>query len=223
MNPLTSATQPCFGAITQMRHIDPSALTSPEDLQRRLCGFVDEMRIRLGSAGLHTQDVQDITYALVALADEVALNAGEGLAGYWMMNLLQFKYFHENTAGDGFFTRLNEIRKDARRKEVMRIYTLCLLFGFQGRYRVRGGELELLTLIDTLQREAFGLAGEGEPLSPRSRRASEPVARSKRNLRILIAASAAVALSLVINVALRFSLSHSMSSLDGEIAAVSHP
>jgi type VI secretion system protein ImpK len=223
MNPLLSATQPCFGAITQMRHLDPSSLSSPEDLQRRLSGFIDEMRARLGAAGLHSQDVQDITYALVALADEVALNAGEALAGYWMMNLLQFKYFHENTAGDGFFSRLSEIRKDARRKDVLRVYTLCLLFGFQGRYRVRGGELELLTLVDSLQREAFGVRSDGEALSPRSRRSADPVRRSKQNMRILVAASAAVVLSLMINLALRLSLSRSMSSLQGDIAAVVHP
>jgi type VI secretion system protein ImpK len=223
MNPLVSATQPCFGAITQMRHLDPSSLSSPEDLQRRLCGFVDEMRARLAGAGLHSQDVQDITYALVALADEVALNAGEPLAGYWMMNLLQFKYFHENTAGDGFFVRLGEVRKDARRKEVLKVYALCLLFGFQGRYRVRGGELELLTLVDSLQREALGARNEGEALSPRSRRAAEPASRSKRNVRILAVASAAVVLSLLVNVVLRFSLSRGMSSLEGDIATISHP
>ena len=155
MNALLAATQPCLGAISQIRHIDPSSVHSPDALQARLCGFIDEMRSRLGQGGLGAQDVEDITYAVVALADEVALNAGEALASYWMMNLLQFKYFRENTAGDGFFTRLDEIRRNPRRRDALRAYALCLLFGFQGKYRIRGGELELLTLIETLQREAF--------------------------------------------------------------------
>jgi type VI secretion system protein ImpK len=222
MNALLAATQPCFGAISQIRHLDPSSVHSPEGLQARLCGFIDEMRLRLGQGGLGTQDVEDVTYAVVALADEVALNSGEALASYWMMSLLQFKYFRENTAGDGFFTRLEEIRRNPRRKEALRAYTLCLLFGFQGKYRVRGGELELLTLIETLQREAFSSGGGGE-LSPHGQRPAEAMGGAKRNLPFLVAAIGAVVAAVLLYSVQRIVLGHNMSSLEGEIAAVAHP
>src|SRR4029078_12893641 len=98
-------------------------------------------------------------------AGSVALSAGERLASGWMGHLLQFHYFRENTAGDGFFQRLETIRRDPRRREVLRSYALCLWFGFQGRYRVRGGELELMTLGESLQREVGPKASELEALS----------------------------------------------------------
>ena len=143
MDAVHAATQDCFGAIQQIRRTDPNLLPQPEVLQRRMRTFVDRMQSSLRDAGLNHADVEDITYAVCALADEVALNSGEPLASGWMGNLLQFHYFRENTAGDGFFNRLEAIRKDPRRKDVLRVYALCLWFGFQGRYRVRGGGLRL--------------------------------------------------------------------------------
>jgi len=226
MDALLSATQPCFGAISQIRHLDPNSLASPEELQRRLCAFVDDMRASLGAAGLNPQDVQDVTYAVVALADEVALSAGEPLASHWMTNLLQFRYFHENTAGDGFFTRLEQLRRDSRRRDALRAYTLCLLFGFQGKYRIRGGELELLTLIESLQREAFPSSGpgeEGEPLSPHGQRPTEALGGGRRSAPLIIAAAAAVLVALLLYTGERIYLGHGFSQLDADVAAAGRP
>jgi type VI secretion system protein ImpK len=129
--------------------------------------------------------VDDITYAICALADEVALNAGEPLASGWMGHLLQFHYFRENTAGDGFFQRLETIRRDPRRREVLRVYALCLWFGFQGRYRVRGGELELMNLGESLQREVGPRPSEIEALSPHGDRPTEALGRARASLTLV--------------------------------------
>jgi type VI secretion system protein ImpK len=219
MNPLISATQSCFGAISQIRHLDSSGLPSPEHLHQRLCGFVDEMQTRLGEAGFHRQDIQDVSYAVVALVDEVALGSGEPLASYWMTHPLQFQYFRENTAGDGFFIRLSEIRKDSRRKEVLRAYGLCLLFGFQGKYRVRGGELELMSLVESVQRELARPSGNDEALSPHAERPNEVFSRAKGNVPLLLAAAGSVLAALLLYGGLRLSLSANLSSVSKDIAA----
>jgi type VI secretion system protein ImpK len=182
--------------------------------------FVDRMQSSLRDAGLNHADVEDITYAVCALADEVALNSGEPLASGWMGNLLQFHYFRENTAGDGFFNRLEAIRKDPRRKDVLRVYALCLWFGFQGRYRVRGGELELMSLGESLQREVGLRPSEIETLSPHADRPTEPLARARGNMTLLYVAAGALALALLLFVALRLALASSTSGLSDEIALV---
>ena len=61
-----------------------------------------------------------------------------GIRDVWMSNPLQLHYFNENLAGEGFFYRLERILADPRRVEALRVYYLCLLFGFQGKYAVRG-------------------------------------------------------------------------------------
>jgi len=218
MNRVHAATQYCFGAISQMRRLDPSDLPPPELLHQRISGFVEEMRAQLRKAGFDNQDLEDISYAIVALADEVALNGGVLVSSYWMTNLLQFKYFRENTAGDGFFSRLEIVRRDPQRKDVLAVFTLCLLFGFQGKYRVRGGELELMTLTESLKREALRPAINTEMLSPHGERPTEAIVGIKRSGPLLLAAVAAVAIAILLYGGLRLSLASSLSSIAEEMA-----
>jgi len=218
MNRVHAATQYCFGAISQIRRLDPSDLPLPELLHQRLNGFVEEMRALLRKSGFDNQDVEDITYAVVALADEVALNSGELISSYWMTNLLQFKYFRENTAGDGFFSRLEIVRRDPSRKDVLEVFTLCLLFGFQGKYRIRGGELELMTLAESVKREALRPAINTELLSPHGERPTEAIVGVRRNGVLVLAAAAAVAIAVLLYGGLRLSLASSLSSITEEMA-----
>jgi len=218
MNRVHAATQYCFGAISQIRRLDPSDLPLPELLHQRLNGFVEEMRALLRKSGFDNQDVEDITYAVVALADEVALNSGELISSYWMTNLLQFKYFRENTAGDGFFSRLEIVRRDPSRKDVLEVFTLCLLFGFQGKYRIRGGELELMTLTESLKRDALRPAINTELLSPHGERPTEAIVGVRRNGVLVLAAAAAVAIAVLLYGGLRLSLASSLSSITEEMA-----
>lgn len=218
MNRVHAATQYCFGAISQIRRLDPSDLPLPELLHQRLNGFVEEMRALLRKSGFDNQDVEDITYAVVALADEVALNSGELISSYWMTNLLQFKYFRENTAGDGFFSRLEIVRRDPSRKDVLEVFTLCLLFGFQGKYRIRGGELELMTLTESLKRDALRPAINTELLSPHGERPTEAIVGVRRNGVLVLAAAAAVAIAVLLYGGLRLSLASSLSTITEEMA-----
>jgi type VI secretion system protein ImpK len=220
MDVVQAATQDCFGAIQQLRRSDPTLLPDPELLQRRMRVFVDRMQSGLRDSGLSHADVDDITYAICALTDEVALNAGEPLASGWMGNLLQFHYFRENTAGDGFFQRLETIRRDPRRREVLRVYALCLWFGFQGRYRVRGGELELMNLGESLQREVGPKPSELEALSPHADRPTEALGRARASLTLLYVTGGALLLALLLFVVLRLALASSVSGLSETVAAV---
>jgi type VI secretion system protein ImpK len=138
-----------------------------------------------------------------------------------MTNLLQFKYFRTNTAGEGFFERLEPLRRDTHRHEVLKVYTLCLLFGFQGKYRIRGGELELMTLTDSLQREVMRPKVDIDMLSPHAARPTEAIVGVKNQARLLIVAAAAVVLALSFYAVLRWGvLASSVSSLRDEVAAV---
>jgi type VI secretion system protein ImpK len=150
MERLKLITQDCFGALLQLRQAEASSLPPPDQVHRRLRTFIDEMLRRASELGFSQQDTQDIGYAIVAFADELVLASSETMREYWLGNLLQFHYYRENRAGEGFFTRLQALRGEGQRREVLQAYYLCLLFGFQGRYRVRGGELELMQLTEAL-------------------------------------------------------------------------
>src|SRR5687768_1381968 len=74
--------------------------------------------------GLAARDLDEIGYALVALIDEVVLARGGSLAYDWMREQLQLTIFGENTAGEGFFVRLEALRRDPQRVEVLGAYYL---------------------------------------------------------------------------------------------------
>jgi len=224
MDRINGVTGECFNAIVQLRQLDESALPAPEALHRRMRGFVDAMMQRAAQAGFSREDVNDISYAVVALADEVALSKSDAVRQLWDGQQLQLLYFQENVAGEGFFTRLEGIRKDPRRHEVLRVYALALMFGFQGRYRVRGGELELMNVLDDLQRSlARSREHESETLSPQGEPPEVSRAGGRGKGLLLYGAGGAVAAALALVLVLRVWLGSSVSSVVERISAANLP
>ncbi len=223
MDRITEITKDCFNAIAQTRAADDASLPPPEELHARLRQFVDELIRRATAAGFGREEANDLAYAVVALADEVVLSkASEELRGFWFGQPLQLHYFQENVAGEQFFVRLDALRKDPRRAEILRAYHLALLFGFQGRYRVRGGELELMGIIDSLARDLGRRKGD-EVLSPAGDRSADSLGRGRRAGTILGIAGAAVLASLLLYAGLRISLSSAAGAVESRIAATATP
>lgn len=222
MDRIDEVTKDCFNALNQIRQLDEGSLPAPEVLNARLRSFIDVMFQKATAAGFSREDANDIGYAVVALADEVVLNKSEMVRQFWLSNLLQLHYYNENVAGEAFFTRLQTIKRDPRRFDILKVYYLALLFGFQGQYRVRGGELELMNLVDSLQRELTRVQKyESETLSPQGDRPNEVLARGGRSGPLLWIALAGAALAVVLFLGLRVSVAVSAGSVVDRIVEVS--
>ena len=216
MDPISDLTSECFSAIGRLRLLDEPA-ASPEGVQAQLRGFVDSFRERARRAGVPERDTQDIAYALVALMDEVGLRAPEPLRGYWMNQPLQLHYFHENVAGEGFFTRLEGLLADGRRLAVLRVYQLCLLFGFQGKYGFPGGEVELMRVTESVRNQVQRNQEVPSALSPAGEAPDEPlVRRAGRNL-LLWVSLGIFALALAVFVGLRVSFDRQVGELSSRV------
>jgi type VI secretion system protein ImpK len=225
MDRVTEITKDCLNALSQLRAAPDGSLGAPEQLHMRLRSFVEALLQRAAAAGLGREEANDLAYPVVALADEIVLSkASEELRAFWSAQPLQLQFFHENVAGEEFFTRLEAIRKDPRRAELARAYYLALAFGFQGRYRVRGGELELMGITDGLGRElARARQGDPEVLSPSGDRPTGGLGEGRRAGPILAIAGAALLAALVLYVGLRISLSSSTDAVVSRIAATVTP
>ena len=218
MNRVNEATRDCFDTVIQLRQAEASAIPPPEVLNHRLRGVVEEVLRRAAVLGFSHQDAQDMGYALVALLDELVLNKPEPYRQFWMSNLLQLHYFNETVAGDSFFNRLATVRKDPHRVEVLQVYYLCLLFGFQGRYRIRGGELELMTLRDGVQKDLERAQPfDFDVLAPHGERPVEKLNMATRRLSLTFAAMAAVFLALVFYGGLFLGLEFTTNDMINEI------
>lgn len=212
-----------FGAVFQLRQLTPETAPSPEALHKKMRGYVDNLQRKAAIEGFSQADAQDMAYALVALIDEVAQNLGDSVRDYWVKQLLQWQLFKENQAGDGFFVRLKAARSEPGREEVVRVYFLCLAFGFQGRFRVRGGELERLELLEELGRDLQRYAPpiDVDQLSPRADRPPEGLSVTQKPGVLAAVAVGVVAFAVLLYGGLRLGLRASASSLTEQLAPVS--
>jgi type VI secretion system protein ImpK len=216
MDTVDEVTSECFNALNQLREYDGPA-ASPDLIHQRLCGFIDGVKQRAREHGIADRDAQDMIYALVALADEIALSKPEPLRGAWIVHPLQLQYFNENLAGEGFFDRMEAIRRDRRRVDVLKVYYLCLVFGFQGRYAIRGGELELMRIVESIRTDVEAGMDVPEDLSPAGEPPDEPQVQHGGRNPFLWVSLGIFAIAIAVFVGLKVSLDGRANELNDRV------
>lgn len=175
--------------------------------------------------GYTEEDIRLATFAAVAFLDESVLNLRKPIFKDWVRRPLQEELFGRHVAGEVFFDYVNQIlgRRDApETADLLEIYQLCLLLGYQGKYSISSkGDLRALMgqIEDKMQRIRKGTA----TLSPGWPLASDgsSVVRVDPWLRRLAIAFAIIAvLTVVLFAFYELSLSSGARTLD-EIAAPS--
>lgn len=219
MDRINEVTKDVLQGVIHIRQLDAGTRPQPELLHQRMRSFVERAMRRATELGYSAQDVQDIGYALAALTDETAVSRPGEVRDYWLPRTLQLSFFNENVAGEGFFQRLLMLIGDQPRADVLRAYYTCLLLGFQGKYRVRGGEIELASVTDRAA-DSLRTASISMALSPSGARPREAGGGVRRSLPIVAGAIATVLLSLVLYVALRMSLGSAASELSSRLSAL---
>jgi type VI secretion system protein ImpK len=221
MDRVTEVTEAVFNAIAQIQRMDEGS-GMPELVHQQLTMYIEQAARSASRSGFSQQDVDDIRFALVGLTDEAVLQKGGALRDYWLPHLLQLRYFNENIAGEQFFERMDSIRRDSTRAEILRVYYLCMLFGFQGKYRVRGGQVELADIIDRIKGDliqAKQIVSE-LPLSPQGGRPYEPIADARRNMLLVWISVAAATASFVLYFWLKLSLGSDAARLVERVTAL---
>lgn len=193
-------------------------LPTPDILKRRIQTLLEDMERKGNELGLQKRDLDDAKYAIVAFIDEQLFRAPWAGRQEWMLEPLQFLYFNENTAGEGFFTRLDALERDPQRLHVLEIYYLCLTLGFQGKYAVRGGD-GLAAVIDRIAAMLARATPNGEILSPRGIPADVGRGGARREAPVLIIGGGAVALAILLAIVLKLALVSATSDVNAKLRA----
>lgn len=144
--------------IAQRPEVRPEAARALFDEQLRA------LRTEAERQRLPLAHVDDVVYALAAHADE-AMIARPGTREAWLPRLLQLALFGENSAGDGFFVRLDGVRRDPSRARVLAVYYVVLALGFRGRYA--GRDQARLELVEEVHLDLVRAGAATElPLAP---------------------------------------------------------
>lgn len=206
--------------LSHLRWMPDQDLPGASLLEPRLSASVTRLRQAAAEAGLGAEDVDDITYAVVALIDEVVLGRGGTLRDEWYGRLLQLRYFDENTAGEGFFSRLELLRRAPGRTTALEVYYLCLLFGFRGRFAVRGMELQLADLTEAVRLELERRRSLALPeLSPSGARREEGFVQRTGSRTLLWSSVGVLVLAVVLFVGLQVDLTLETERVIDAIAA----
>jgi type VI secretion system protein ImpK len=177
-------------------------LPAPDILQRRVLGLFDTMMQNGREARIPEQDMIDVKYALAAFADEVIYHSSWPGRTQWLNNPLQLQFFHENTAGDGFFERLDALHAARGRDHVTQVYFLCLALGFQGKFRL-GQQEGLQAVVEGVGNHVALAVGGGEVLAPNAERRDGGAGAVRRELPFLAIALGFFVVALLVVIILR--------------------
>ena len=117
--------------------------------------------------GYRDQDIQDAHYAIIAFLDETVQRSSDANRNQWTP--LQAKRYGQAVAGEGVYERLKTIRTRRDSKELadlLEVYDLCFLLGYQGQYAV-GGRSDLDRLIEDSGSKSSGSGAARLPCLPK--------------------------------------------------------
>jgi type VI secretion system protein ImpK len=220
-DPLGRSVEPMFQLLLTLHRTGRSNPDAAR-LYEGCCREIEQHETLCRELDVPPNDAADARYALVALIDETALHCEGVLREYWLPRLLQTRFFQENQAGEGFFERLAALRLDGKRSALLRVFYLCLLLGFKGKYELRGSELELMEIHESVRRElqrAKAIPSE-VLLSPQGRRPRERTADTSRNRLLLTLTAISTCVAALAYVGMRVSLEQQTQQLIGQISGL---
>jgi len=155
-------------------------LTDPVTFRRRIKDALEDVRREASAAGYSVKETRDSEAAVVALLDETIMGLSGPARDRWAEKPLSVELYGEAIAGEVFFDRLEELRTEsdsAHLADILEVYLLCLLLGFEGKY---SGQLRTQgrAIADRVRAQIDGIRGTNYRLAPplRFMDAAEPAA-----------------------------------------------
>jgi type VI secretion system protein ImpK len=153
-------------------------LGDPAGLRARVLELKSQLEQRARALGINAADVDSAVFSLVALTDESVLRSRGATRDAWASRSLQLELYGQHVAGEEFFTRLDQLRRQREaRIEALEVAYACLSFGFLGRYGLSGPE-KVQALIAEVQGDIAAVRGSAaDRLAPHAQRRDERLER----------------------------------------------
>ena len=144
----------------------PSIATDGSALRTRIEALFVELDDAARREGVVQESVRDAKYALAAYLDERIVSTQLPARELWLTQTLGLDLFNDNAAGEGFYERLDNLRRqrDRDHQETLEVFLLCLSFGFRGKLADAQGEEQRKVLIHQVARELFEGEDEAGPI-----------------------------------------------------------
>jgi type VI secretion system protein ImpK len=177
--------------------------TDAESFRTHLKQLIARADQEARQVGYSQGDVRYALYAVVAFIDESILNSAQPMFRDWPRRPLQDELFGGHVGGEAFFQYLQQLMTrdpSPDLADVLEVYLLCLLLGFQGRYSAANRD-ELGLWTSRLREQLTRMRGGTAPLAPDwAIPTGEVIARTRDPWlrRLLLAGAATLAFALVL-------------------------
>ena len=167
--------------------------------------------------GYSGDDLRLAIFAVIAFLDESVLNSANPVFAQWPRKPMQEELFGGHVAGETFFANIDAVMRrpdSAEVADVLEVYDLCLLLGYQGRYTL-GNRGELRSIKESIADKIFRIRQDRGGLSPAWTPPPQgPPAKFDALMRwFLYAAIACFALACMLFAGYKFSLGSGVSEL----------
>lgn len=136
------------------------------DFMLRIQEFLADFERDAKRLGASADDIFASKYAFCAAVDERILSSTFEVRDVWERQPLQMALFGEQLAGENFFQHLEKCRaQGVSRLQALEVFHMCLLLGFQGKYRMEGPE-KLAYLTGRLGDEIAAMKGKRALFAP---------------------------------------------------------
>jgi type VI secretion system protein ImpK len=181
-NPILSCCEHLFSLVAPLKD-DQKAPSVDADFREKVLSDFIAMEKAAFERQIGMVEFKDAKYALAAYIDEVVLTSTWPGRLEWMSRPLQLEFFGEHTAGEGFFTRLANLRQGGEDNlYLLELFYYCLQLGFEGVYKIKGLE-HLMALQVDLRSQIDGYRGPMKTqISPDGRPGNVLISQVRRHV-----------------------------------------
>jgi type VI secretion system protein ImpK len=197
-----------------------------EAFRARMKATLDEIGRAAAQRGYKVADVQEASFAVIAFLDEAVLTSNDSGRNQWAQRTLQEELFNQRSGGELFFQHLDQLRShhdSPPLAQVLEVYYLCLLLGYEGKYAVDSkADLHLLMdgLRERIERISRRMPAFSPDAEPPPRKVAAPPADDPMPKKIRLLALASVGFALVCFLAFKIQLIFGAENVRTEIQRV---
>ena len=211
--------QEIFTAIVRLR-FNRQAVSSADSFREHMRNALRTASQEAVQKGYNVDDVKLAAFAVIAFLDESVLASTNAVFSTWSRLPFQEELFGQHMGGEAFFQYVQQLlarRDSAETADVLEVFHLSLLLGYRGRYGM-GSSGELRGVMDSIRDKIHRIRGSNAPLSPQwaiPAEAAPPRRSDPWVSRMVMAAVATAAITLVAYAAFLFGLISGASTLHG--------
>lgn len=161
-NKMIDAATPLLGLSLRIRSL--AQCDNIESIYKQAQEEINAIEMELIQADMEHAMIMAYRYVLCAVLDEAVMITPWGADSSWAEHSLLTRFHNETWGGEKVFTILNRLMNDpSRYRPLLEFIYLCLMLGFEGKYKVEEGGKEERERIAIKLYEALSRLDEIEP------------------------------------------------------------